>query len=75
VIVDVPQRELFLSEPRIDQVDIPVIDEKVVRSIREFTPMTDAIKSRSIPDWSIMVVTDEKYRKQVSRVAERILFG
>ncbi|RLF27471.1 MAG: hypothetical protein DRN01_02370 [Thermoplasmata archaeon] len=75
VIVDVPQRELFLSEPRIDQVDIPVIDEKVVRNIREFTPMTDAIKSRSIPDWSIMVVTDEKYRKQVSRVAERILFG
>ncbi|HEC81102.1 MAG TPA: HD domain-containing protein, partial [Thermoplasmatales archaeon] len=74
VIIDVPQRELFLSEPRIDQVDIPVLDDGKVRNIRELTPITDAIKSRPIPEWSIMVITDERYRESVSRVAEQILF-
>jgi len=75
VIIDAPQGELFLSEPRIDKVDIPVIDGGKVKSIREFTPITDAIKSRPIPDWSVMVVTDEKYREKVAQIAEKILFA
>ena len=75
VIIDAPQGELFLSEPRIDKVDIPVIDGGKVKSIREFTPITDAIRSRPIPDWSVMVVTDEKYREKVAQIAEKILFA
>ncbi|MCD6236841.1 MAG: HD domain-containing protein [Thermoplasmata archaeon] len=75
VIIDAPQGELFLSEPRIDKVDIPVIDDGKVKSIREFTPITDAIRSRPIPDWSVMVVTDEKYREKVAQIAEKILFA
>ncbi|HID25866.1 MAG TPA: HD domain-containing protein [Thermoplasmata archaeon] len=75
VIIDVPQQELFLSEPRIDKVDISVVNGGEIQSIKEFTPITEAIKSRVIPDWSLMVVTDERYREEVSRKAESILFA
>ncbi len=73
VIIDVPRRELFLSEPRIDKVEIMVEDGGKVKKIGDFTPITDAIKSRVIPDWYLMVITDEKYREKVEKNAESIL--
>lgn len=74
VIIDVPKRELFLSEPRIDKVSIPVLDTKGVERMENISPVVNAIKSRRIPEWSVMIVTDEPYRKKVSENAESILF-
>lgn len=75
VIIDVPSQELYLSEPRIDKVNIQIIDEeRNVKTLSDFTPVADAVKSRVIPDWIVMIVTDEKYRSSVSNKAEKILF-
>jgi hypothetical protein len=51
-----------------------VIDGTKVRTLDEFTPIAKAVKSRIIPDWSVMIITDDKYRKSVSKKAEEILF-
>ena len=74
IIIDIPRRDLLTAEPRIHQTDISVIDGNKVRTLDEFTPIAKAVKSRIIPDWSVMIITDDKYRKSVSKKAEEILF-
>ena len=74
IIIDVPYRELHYAEPRIDQIDIAIIDENNIKTLNDFTPVAGAIKSRAITDWSVMIVTDEKYRNIVAKNVEKILF-
>lgn len=75
VIVDVPMPDLHQAEPRILETNIPVIDEMHVEPLSTFTPVADAIRSRSIPDWDIMILTDELYRDEVQKHAPSVLFG
>ena len=75
LIIDVPYAELHLSEPRIDKTDIKIIEDGEIKNIDVYTPTISAIKSRSIPDWNIMIITDEKFKKNVSDNAEKILFN
>jgi len=75
VIIDVPYQELHQAEPRIDQTDIMIVDENKLKTLDEFTPVAGAIRSRVVPDWIIMIVTDEKFREDVSKKAEEILFS
>jgi len=74
IIIDVPQTELHLSEPRIDQTNIQIVDGSNVHKFDEYTPVGGAVRSRAIPDWLVMIITDEKYREIVSKNAEKILF-
>jgi len=73
VIIDVPKRELFLSEPRIDKVEIPVFYDREIVDLMEVTPIARAIKEKKIPDWYLMVVVDEKYRKKVTDRIEKLI--
>ena len=75
VIIDVPYQELHQAEPRIDQTDIKIVDDNRIKTLDEFTPVAGAIRSRPIPDWIIMIVTDERFRNVVSKKAENILFS
>jgi len=76
IIIDVPFYELRKSEPRIEKSDINILDEKnKTKSIDDFTPVVKAITQKSIPDWDIMIITDEKYKNIVSKKAEKLLFG
>ncbi len=72
VIIDLPRRELTLSEPRINKVKIPVICDEGVKSLDQLTPIARAIKEKVIPDWYLMVVADERYRDRAEDI-ERIL--
>jgi len=74
IIIDVPYRELHMSEPRINQTDIMILDEGKLKKLDDFTPIAGAIRSRFIPDWMLMIVTDEKHRLSVAKHAEKILF-
>ncbi len=75
LIIDVPYTELHLSEPRIDKTDTLILDYSGVKKLEDLTPMSNAIKSRVIPDWMIMIVVDERYRDAVNKNAEKILYG
>jgi len=75
IIIDAPYKELHQSEPRIDQIDIMILDEYKIKKLNDFTPIPSAIRLRSIPDWMIMIVTDEKHRTTVADNAEKILFN
>ncbi len=75
IIIDVPQTELHLSEPRIDKTDIQIIDEKKLHTFDEYTPVGGAVRSRSVPEWVVMIIADESYRNNISEKAEKILFN
>ena len=76
VIIDVPRTELLRAEPRINKTDIGIIDDNdEVKTLDDFTPIANAIRSRITPDWIVMIVTDDKYRDMVSKKAEKLLFN
>ena len=75
VIIDVPFQELHQAEPRIDQTDIVIVDERDTKNLDEYTPIAKAIRLRPIPDWIVMIIADEKYRDLIAGKAEKILFG
>ena len=75
IIIDFPCNELHLNEPRIDNTGIMVFDDNHFKNLDNFTPISQAIRSRLITDWAIMIITDEKYRDIVSKKAEKILFN
>ena len=74
IIIDVPYQELHRAEPRINQTDITIIDENETKTLDEFTPVAGAIRSRIVPDWAIMIITDEKFKDLISKKAEKALY-
>ena len=75
IIIDIPRPDLHQAEPRIQQTNIPIIDKNLSKTLEEYTPVAEAIRMRSIPDWEIMIITDKDYRKKVADYAEKILFS
>jgi HD superfamily phosphohydrolase len=74
VIIDVPVKELKFSEPRIQKMDIKILD-KSAKLLSKYTPIAQALKVKDIPDWAVMIATDKKYIDQVVKVVNRVLFG
>jgi len=75
IIIDVPYGELHQAEPRIYQTDIMIVDEDKIKTLDDFTPIAGAIRSRVVPDWTVMILTDEKFRDIISKKAGKILFN
>ncbi len=75
IIIDVPSEELKFSEPRIKKTDIKILDESKLRPLARYSPLARALQIRDIPDWKIMVATDQKYRDEVQKVVAKRLFG
>ncbi len=74
VILDMPERELLISEPRIGKTEVPIIDEDKVRPLSRYSPLAKALQSRNVFDWAVMVSTPERNRPEVAKAAQRVLF-
>jgi len=75
IILDIPRPELLRAEPRINRTDICIMDRNTIKTLDDFTPIAKAIRSRISPDWAVMIITDERYRKIVAKKAQRLLFS
>ena len=75
LIIDIPRPELLMAEPRLHKTDIFVVELDEVKTLDDFTPIAEAIRSRIIPEWVVMIITDEKYRDDVAKQAEHLLFS
>lgn len=49
-----------------------MICEDTIRNLDELTPIARAIKEKVIPDWYLMVVSEERYRREGEKI-EKIL--
>lgn len=73
VILDIPQIELLISEPRIKMTDVKVLEKDTLKSLSRLSPLAKALQAKVIPEWVLMVSTDEQYIPQVERAAKTIL--
>ena len=74
-IVDIPLPELLISEPRIAMTDVKVLDGERVQYFRKVSPLGRALQVREVSDWVVMIAADPRYRAEVAKAAERVLFA
>lgn len=74
VIVDVPGRDILISEPRLHKIDVNIFDGDV-KPLGEYTPLANALQMRGITEWALMVCCPEKAREKVAKVAEKVLWA
>jgi HD superfamily phosphohydrolase len=75
VILDMPERELLITEPRIGKTEVPIINGDRVRPLSKFSPLAKAIQTRSVNDWAVMVSTPKSRLDRVQKAAEKVLFS
>ncbi|MEM2899258.1 MAG: HD domain-containing protein, partial [Thermoplasmata archaeon] len=73
VVLDLPKKELFLSEPRIHKTDVKILENKKLRPLSKYSPLARSLQLRTVPDWALMVSTDKRYIEQVAKAAKKVL--
>lgn len=73
-IIDVPEFELEITEPRIKSTNVKILDENQLRPLSNYSPLAKALEIRDIYDWEIMVFTAPEYLEKVNKVAKKVLF-
>jgi HD superfamily phosphohydrolase len=74
-ILDLPERELLITEPRIRATNVKILDEKRLKPLSNFSPLAKALEVRDVYDWELMVSAAPKYLEKVNKVAKKVLFG
>jgi len=75
VSIDIPAKEVLLSEPRIHKTGILILDKGKLRPLERYTPLARALEIRDVPSWVIMVSCAKRYREATARMAPKVLFG
>ncbi len=75
VLIDIPSRNVILSEPRLTKTNVKVVEGDHVYPLSKFSPLARALQTRKVQDWAIMVVSPKEYVERVKKVAERIIFS
>ena len=74
VLIDIPSRNVILSEPRLTKTNVKVVEGEHVYPLSKFSPLARALQARKVQDWAIMVVAPKENLEKVKKVAERIIF-
>ena len=74
LVIDLPEPDLLLSEPRIARADIKVLADGKVQNLSKLTPFSKAIQQKKISRWAFIVACDKKHRDEVGKTAEKIIF-
>ncbi|KYK26950.1 MAG: hypothetical protein AYK23_00745 [Candidatus Proteinoplasmatales archaeon SG8-5] len=75
VLIDIPEPDLLLAEPRISRTDIKVLSDGKVKSLTKMTPFSKAIQQKKISRWALMVSCDKTNREAVGKAAEKLIFS
>lgn len=73
VIVDIPMKEILISEPRITKTDILVWDNGKVTPFSKVSTLSTALRNRYVVDWAVMVSAHPRYLNNASRHAKKVL--
>lgn len=75
VILDVPSKELMLSEPRIGKTDVPILANGRVKPLSKYSPLARALQYRSVYDWAVMVSCPKPLVEVVEKAANKVIFS
>lgn len=73
-ILDLPERELEITEPRIRATNVKILDETRLKPLSNFSPLAKALEVRDVYDWELMVSAAPRYLDKVNKVAKKVLF-
>ncbi|MEE8182700.1 MAG: HD domain-containing protein [Thermoplasmata archaeon] len=75
VILDMPRPELLVTEPRMNQLDVKILDGKKVRPLRRMSGLSKTLQRREVSDWVLLVSCVPKAREAVGKAAPKVIFG
>jgi len=73
-MIDIPLPELLISEPRIAQTDIAIVDDGEATRLSRISPLAKALQLRAVSGWAVMVACEPRAVATVKRAAPRVLF-
>ncbi|MFO8109624.1 MAG: HD domain-containing protein [Thermoplasmata archaeon] len=71
VIVDIPDKELKLSEPRLEKTNIKVLDDGRLDDMYKYSPLCRALQKRPSISWVLMVSCPRELRDTVEEAARK----
>jgi HD superfamily phosphohydrolase len=74
VVLDIPEKSLLISEPRIGKTDVGILDGDRLKPLSRYSPLAKALQSRGVHDWAVMVSTPVEHRQEVEKAALKALF-
>ena len=75
VVVDTPGREILLSEPRLNSIEVKIIDDGKISPFSKHSSLAKGVRNRRIVEWGVMVSAHPDYVKKASKIADETLFG
>jgi hypothetical protein len=75
VVIDTPGREILLSEPRLNSIEVKIIDEGKISPFSKHSSLAKGVRNRRIVEWGVMVSAHPDYVEKVSKTADDALFG
>ncbi len=75
VIIDTPGREILLSEPRLNSIEVKIIDDGKIGPFSKHSSLAKGVRNRRIVEWGVMVSAHPDYVEKASKTADDVLFG
>jgi len=75
VIVDIPNRELKLSEPRLEKTNIKVLDKGRLNDMYKYSPLCRALQKRHSQSWVLMVSCPEELKDTIEQASRKVIMA
>ena len=73
VLVDIPGKDILISEPRMNETEVFVWDGRK-ESISKYSTLPGALRRRNVHRWGILVASPQEHREAVSNAARYVVF-
>jgi HD superfamily phosphohydrolase len=74
VLVDIPGKDILISEPRMNETEVFVWDEGKKMTISKYSTLPGALRRRNVHRWGILVASPEEHRERVEKAARYVVF-
>ena len=75
VLVDIPGRDILISEPRMNETEVIVWDGKNLNPLSRYSTLPKALRRRNVHRWGVLVASPEQYIKKVEKAAKYTIFS
>lgn len=73
VLVDVPSKEIKLSEPRLRKTNVKILEDGMLYDLTKFSPLGRALQKRPTQPWALMVSCPEELKGDIARSARKVI--
>ena len=75
VMVDIPGKDILISEPRMNETEVIVWDEGSLNPISRYSTLPRALRRRNVHRWGVLVACPEEHVERVRKAARYVIFG